>query len=93
MIINSDLSIGAINVQSSKLIRKRLEQNKLSITDLLNSHNSDFEQSCFDKVVLYDYSTVDIANMPSEHFLLLLVKKLKNACFKNVFYLKGLWSF
>ena len=77
---------GSINIQSSKLIRKRLEQNKLNIMDLLK--NSNYSGTPCDKVIICDQSTNDIASLPAESFLCLITKKL---CieFSDVLYLKG----
>ncbi len=75
--------LGSVNIQSSKLIRKRLEQNKLSINDLLKC-----SQRHYDTVVVYDQNTTDVARLSNEHFLWLVAKKLTEQ-FNSVFYLKG----
>ena len=75
---------GSINIQSSKLIRKRLEQNKLNIIDLLK--DADLDQ--VDKVVIYDQSTSDLSTISREHFMYLITKKLGEK-FHVVFYLQG----
>ena len=79
--------LGSINIQSSKLIRKRLEQNKLTILDLLR--NSNYKGDPCDKVVVYDQSTTDLAAVPKEHFLHLVAKKLYEQ-FQAVFFLQGM---
>ena len=75
---------GSINIQSSKLIRKRLEQNKLNIIDLLKDANHDE----VDKVVIYDQSTSDISLIPREHFMYLIATKLHEQ-FNFICYLQG----
>ena len=75
---------GSINIQSSKLIRKRLEQNKLNIIDLLKDANCDH----VDKVVIYDQSTSDISTIPTEHFMYLIARKLHEQ-FHFICYLQG----
>lgn len=77
---------GSVNIQSSKLIRKRLEQNKLSIIDLLQCSKT-HENRC-DKVILYDQNTTNISTVPAEHFIWLVVRKLYEQ-FSDVFYLRG----
>ena len=75
---------GSINIQSSKLIRKRLEQNKLNILDLLK----DADHDKLDRVVIYDQSTSDISTIPREHFMYLIARKLGEK-FHVIFYLQG----
>ena len=83
---NDSHIIGSINIQSSKLIRKRLEQNKLNIMDLLK--NSDYAGTPCDKVIIFDQGTNDIASLPAESFLCLIAKKLCKE-FNAVLCLKG----
>ena len=81
---NDSHVIGSVNIQSSKLVRKRLEQNKISIVDLLENANHDQ----IDKVVVYDQSTRDISSVPKENFMSVIARKLYER-FQVVLYLQG----
>ena len=76
----------SINIGCSKIVKKRLEQNKIGILDLLKS--SKCEQRNWDQVIVYDQNTYDFSKVPTEHFFSLVMKKLID-CFSCVCYLQG----
>ncbi|KAJ8367601.1 hypothetical protein AAFF_G00314510 [Aldrovandia affinis] len=75
----------ALNVNCSKLMKRRLQQDKVQITELLqNSPTSKPGQ----EVVVYDQSSTDPAGLSAESFLTVLLSKLERS-FPSVFLLAG----
>lgn len=78
----------AVNVNCSKLMKRRLQQDKIQITELLqHSAKRKFEVED-QEVVVYDQSSPDPASLSSEAFLSILLAKLEK-CFTSVHLLSG----
>ena len=80
----------AINVCGSKLMKKRLQYNQISVLDLLDSVNCKW--SVNDRVVVYDQQTINFTSVTESHFFYVLVEKLL-LHFNDVSILSGKLSF
>ncbi|XP_034296270.1 dual specificity protein phosphatase 16 [Pantherophis guttatus] len=79
----------AINIHCSKLMKRRLQQDKVLITELIqHSAKQKVEIDGKQEVVVYDQNSADLATVPSDSFLSLLLRKLEKS-FSNVHLLAG----
>ncbi|KAM3833512.1 dual specificity protein phosphatase 16 isoform 2-T3 [Vipera latastei] len=79
----------AINVNCSKLMKRRLQQDKVLITELIqHSAKQKVEIDGKQEVVVYDQNSADLATVPSDSFLSLLLRKLEES-FSSVHLLAG----
>ncbi|KAM3587758.1 uncharacterized protein V6R79_013477 [Siganus canaliculatus] len=89
---NSSHILEAVNVNCSKLMKRRLQQDKVQISELLQ-HSAkkklDFQDD--QDVVVYDQSSSDPAALSSESFLSVLLSKLEKS-FPSVHLLSGGFS-
>ncbi|KAM4675135.1 dual specificity protein phosphatase 16 isoform 1-T3 [Discoglossus pictus] len=82
--------LDAININCSKLMKRRLQQDKVQIGELIQ-HSAkqkvelDYQTQ---QVIVYDQSTADTSSLPSESFLSVLLGKL-GKLFCNVHLLSG----
>ncbi|KAF7702229.1 dual specificity protein phosphatase 8 isoform X1 [Silurus meridionalis] len=80
---------GAVNVCCSKLVKRRLQQDKVSITELLQPNGKvKVDLSRRHEVVVYDQSTKDAGQLPKDGFVHILLSKL-DGTFHKVFLLTG----
>ncbi|KAI7792203.1 putative dual specificity protein phosphatase 16, partial [Triplophysa rosa] len=78
----------AVNVNCSKLMKRRLQQDKIQITDLLQHSAKRKLELQGQEVVAYDQSSPDSASLSSEAFLSILLAKLEKR-FPSVHLLSG----
>ncbi|KAL7976341.1 hypothetical protein Chor_002560 [Crotalus horridus] len=79
----------AININCSKLMKRRLQQDKVLITELIqHSAKQKVEIDGKQEVVVYDQNSADLATVPSDSFLSLLLRKLEKN-FNSVHLLAG----
>uniref|UniRef100_A0A672SGJ9 Dual specificity phosphatase 16 n=1 Tax=Sinocyclocheilus grahami TaxID=75366 RepID=A0A672SGJ9_SINGR len=80
----------AVNVNCSKLMKRRLQQDKIQISELLQHSAKRKVLDCVkqQKVVVYDQSSSDPASLSSEAFLSVLLAKLEKS-FPSVHLLSG----
>ncbi|XP_074645415.1 uncharacterized protein LOC141901819 [Tubulanus polymorphus] len=78
----------AVNISCSKLVKRRLEQDKVNVLDLLSQSCSDSNINSSHRVIVYDQCTETPASLNTDCFLSILLKKLQ-AVFKKVQLLKG----
>lgn len=86
---NTSHILEAININCSKLMKRRLQQDKVLITELIQhsaKHKVDID--CSQKVVVYDQSSQDVASLSSDCFLTVLLGKLEKS-FTSVHLLAG----
>ncbi|XP_064335124.1 dual specificity protein phosphatase 16 [Camelus dromedarius] len=86
---NTSHILEAININCSKLMKRRLQQDKVLITELIQhsaKHKVDID--CSQKVVVYDQSSQDVASLASDCFLTVLLGKLEKS-FSSVHLLAG----
>lgn len=89
---NSSHILEAVNVNCSKLMKRRLQQDKVQITELLqHSAKKELELRGNQEVVVYDQSSSDLANLSSDSFLCVLLVKLEKI-FPSVHLLSGGFS-
>ncbi|XP_070710120.1 dual specificity protein phosphatase 16 [Pempheris klunzingeri] len=82
----------AVNVNCSKLMKRRLQQDKVQIAELLqHSAKKKLELQADQEVVVYDQSSSDPAALSSESFLSVLLVKLERS-FPSVHLLSGGFS-
>uniref|UniRef100_A0A2D4FK05 Protein-serine/threonine phosphatase n=2 Tax=Micrurus corallinus TaxID=54390 RepID=A0A2D4FK05_MICCO len=82
----------AINIHCSKLMKRRLQQDKVLITELIqHSAKQKVEIDGKQEVVVYDQTSADLATVPSDSFLSLLLRKLEKS-FNSVHLLAGGFS-
>ncbi|OCT86151.1 dual specificity protein phosphatase 16 [Xenopus laevis] len=83
----------AVNINCSKLMKRRLQQDKVQIVELIqHSAKHTVELDCqAQQVVVYDQSSVDVSTLPAECFLSVLLGKL-DKLFHNVQLLSGGFS-
>ncbi|EQB78986.1 hypothetical protein CB1_001683054 [Camelus ferus] len=77
---NTSHILEAININCSKLMKRRLQQDKVLITELIQhsaKHKVDID--CSQKVVVYDQSSQDVASLASDCFLTVLLGKLEKS--------------
>ncbi|XP_030070643.1 dual specificity protein phosphatase 16 [Microcaecilia unicolor] len=82
--------LDAININCSKLMKRRLQQDKVLITELIqHSAKQKVEIDCEQQqVVVYDQSSQDVSSLSSECFLAVLLRKLEKR-FSSVHLLSG----
>ncbi|XP_029455663.1 dual specificity protein phosphatase 16 [Rhinatrema bivittatum] len=82
--------LDAININCSKLMKRRLQQDKVLITELIqHSAKQKVEIDCEQQVVVvYDQSSQDVSSLSSECFLAVLLGKLEKR-FCSVHLLSG----
>ncbi|XP_077166894.1 dual specificity protein phosphatase 16 [Paroedura picta] len=79
---NTSHILYAININCSKLMKRRLQQDKVLITELIqHSAKHKVEIDSKQEVVVYDQSSIDVASLSGDSFLTVLLGKLeKNFC-------------
>ncbi|XP_014814752.1 PREDICTED: dual specificity protein phosphatase 16 [Calidris pugnax] len=86
---NTSHILDAININCSKLMKRRLQQDKVLITELIqHSAKHKIEIDCKQEVVVYDQSSKDVTSLSSECFLTVLLGKLEKN-FSSVYLLSG----
>ncbi|XP_060624751.1 dual specificity protein phosphatase 8 isoform X1 [Anolis sagrei] len=86
---NSWHVLNSVNICCSKLVKRRLQQDKVSITELIQpASNIKVEAEKHQDVVVYDQSTQNANGLASDSFLSILLSKL-DSCFHNVSILTG----
>ncbi|XP_056132454.1 dual specificity protein phosphatase 16 [Lampris incognitus] len=86
---NASHILEAVNVNCSKLMKRRLQQDKVQIAELLqHSAKKKLELQGDQEVVVYDHSSSDPAALSSEAFLSVLLAKLARS-FPSVHLLSG----
>uniref|UniRef100_A0A7N6BGY3 Dual specificity phosphatase 16 n=1 Tax=Anabas testudineus TaxID=64144 RepID=A0A7N6BGY3_ANATE len=89
---NASHILEAVNVNCSKLMKRRLQQDKVQIAELLqHSAKKKLELQGDQEVVVYDQSSSDPAALSSESFLSVLLLKLERT-FPSVHLLSGGFS-
>ncbi|CAC5379693.1 DUSP [Mytilus coruscus] len=79
----------SVNVCCSKLTKHRLQQDKISIKELM-AQLCHIEIEEYSDIVVYDQCTSDITHLTEDNFLVILLRKLKmNKVFKSVALLTG----
>uniref|UniRef100_A0A8C6MGU3 Dual specificity phosphatase 16 n=1 Tax=Moschus moschiferus TaxID=68415 RepID=A0A8C6MGU3_MOSMO len=77
---NTSHILEAININCSKLMKRRLQQDKVLITELIqHSAKHKVDLDCSQKVVVYDQSSQDVASLASDCFLTVLLGKLEKS--------------
>ncbi|XP_045866896.1 dual specificity protein phosphatase 16 [Meles meles] len=86
---NTSHILEAININCSKLMKRRLQQDKVLITELIqHSAKQKVDIDCGQRVVVYDQSSQDVASLSSDCFLTVLLGKLEKS-FSSVHLLAG----
>ncbi|XP_026524032.1 dual specificity protein phosphatase 8 [Notechis scutatus] len=86
---NSWHVLNSVNICCSKLVKRRLQQDKVSITELIQPASSiKVEAEKHQDVVVYDQSTRDVNGLATDSFLSILLGKL-DSCFHSVSILTG----
>ncbi|XP_005988726.1 dual specificity protein phosphatase 16 [Latimeria chalumnae] len=86
---NNSHILDAININCSKLMKRRLQQDKVVITELIqHSAKQKIEIDSKQEVVVYDQSSTDIASLSLDSFLTVLLSKLERS-FSSVHLLSG----
>ncbi|XP_041934792.1 dual specificity protein phosphatase 16 [Alosa sapidissima] len=86
---NASHILEAVNVNCSKLMKRRLQQDKVQINELLqHSAKKKLELQGGQEVVVYDQSSSDPTSLSSEAFLSVLLAKLEKS-FPSVHLLSG----
>ncbi|XP_033844838.1 dual specificity protein phosphatase 16 [Periophthalmus magnuspinnatus] len=89
---NASHILEAVNVNCSKLMKRRLQQDKVQITELLqHSAKKKLELRGNQEVVVYDQSSSDLAALSPDSFLCVLLLKLEKT-FPSVHLLSGGFS-
>ncbi|XP_030336775.1 dual specificity protein phosphatase 16 [Strigops habroptila] len=89
---NTSHILDAININCSKLMKRRLQQDKILITELIqHSAKHKVEIDCKQEVVVYDQSSRDVTSLSSDCFLTVLLGKLEKN-FSSVYLLSGGFS-
>ncbi|KAM4820424.1 dual specificity protein phosphatase 16 [Thomomys bottae] len=89
---NTSHILDAVNVNCSKLMKRRLQQDKVLVTELIQhsaKHEVDLDGP--PTVVVYDQSSRDAASLSSDCFLTVLLSKLEKS-FRSVHLLAGGFS-
>lgn len=77
----------SVNVCCSKLVKRRLQQDKVHIKDLLTQTcHIDADENA--EIIVYDQCTEEASQLTGDNFLIVLLHKLSSA-FKSVTLLKG----
>ncbi|XP_056210805.1 LOW QUALITY PROTEIN: dual specificity protein phosphatase 8 [Falco biarmicus] len=86
---NSWHVLSSVNICCSKLVKRRLQQDKVSITELIQpASKMKVEAEETQDVVVYDQSTRDVTGLAADSFLSILLGKL-DSCFHSVSILTG----
>ncbi|NXC81786.1 DUS8 phosphatase, partial [Cercotrichas coryphoeus] len=86
---NSWHVLSSVNICCSKLVKRRLQQDKVSITELIQpASKMKVEAEDHQDVVVYDQSTRDVTGLAADSFLSILLGKL-DSCFHSVSILTG----
>ncbi|NWX88769.1 DUS16 phosphatase, partial [Nothoprocta pentlandii] len=86
---NTSHILDAININCSKLMKRRLQQDKVLITELIqHSAKHKIEIDCQQEVVVYDQSSKDVTSLSPDCFLTVLLGKLEKN-FSSVYLLSG----
>lgn len=86
---NTSHILDAVNINCSKLMKRRLQQDKVLITELIqHSAKRKVETNSKQKVVVYDQSSKDVSSISSDSFLTVLLGKLEKN-FSSVHLLAG----
>ncbi|NXE97137.1 DUS8 phosphatase, partial [Menura novaehollandiae] len=86
---NSWHVLSSVNICCSKLVKRRLQQDKVSITELIQPASKiKVEAEDHQDVVVYDQSTRDVTGLAADSFLSILLGKL-DSCFHSVSILTG----
>ncbi|XP_034626192.1 dual specificity protein phosphatase 8 isoform X1 [Trachemys scripta elegans] len=86
---NSWHVLSSVNICCSKLVKRRLQQDKVCITELIQpASKMKVEAEEHQDVVVYDQSTRDVSGLAADSFLSILLGKL-DSCFHNVSILTG----
>ncbi|CAI9167405.1 unnamed protein product [Rangifer tarandus platyrhynchus] len=86
---NSWHVLSSVNICCSKLVKRRLQQDKVTIADLIQpAARSQVEAAEPQDVVVYDQSTRDASVLAADSFLSILLSKL-DGCFDSVAILTG----
>ncbi|NXV11907.1 DUS8 phosphatase, partial [Cepphus grylle] len=86
---NSWHVLSSVNICCSKLVKRRLQQDKVSITELIQpASKMKVEAEEHQDVVVYDQSTRDVTGLAADSFLSILLGKL-DSCFHSVSILTG----
>ncbi|XP_021390781.1 dual specificity protein phosphatase 16 [Lonchura striata] len=86
---NTSHILDAININCSKLMKRRLQQDKVLITELIqHSAKHKIEIDCKQEVVVYDQSSKDVTSLSSDCFLTVLLGKLEKN-FSSMYLLSG----
>uniref|UniRef100_A0A8D0G4M5 Dual specificity protein phosphatase 8 n=1 Tax=Sphenodon punctatus TaxID=8508 RepID=A0A8D0G4M5_SPHPU len=86
---NSWHVLSSVNICCSKLVKRRLQQDKVSITELIQPASKiQVEAEEHQDVVVYDQSTRDTSVLAADSFLSILLGKL-DSCFHSVSILTG----
>lgn len=86
---NTSHILEAININCSKLMKRRLQQDKVLITELIqHSAKQKVDVDCTQRVVVYDQSSQDVASLAPDCFLTVLLGKLEKS-FSSVHLLAG----
>lgn len=74
---------GALNVCCSKLVKRRLQQDKVSVTELLQpSGKGKVELGRKQEVVVYDQSSKEAGHLSKDGFLHILMGKLESSFYR-----------
>ncbi|XP_032827454.1 dual specificity protein phosphatase 8-like [Petromyzon marinus] len=79
--------VGAVNVGSSTLVKRRLQQDRVSVRELVQ-HAAQVDTTECRSVVVYDQSTRDVRRLAPDHFVCVLLAKLERT-FPGVALLTG----
>lgn len=86
---NTSHILEAININCSKLMKRRLQQDKVLIRELIqHSAKQEVDVDCTQRVVVYDQSSQDVASLAPDCFLTVLLGKLEKS-FSSVHLLAG----
>uniref|UniRef100_A0A8B9Z4T4 Dual specificity phosphatase 8 n=1 Tax=Buteo japonicus TaxID=224669 RepID=A0A8B9Z4T4_9AVES len=85
---NSWHVLSSVNICCSKLVKRRLQQDKVSITELIQPASKMKVGDLHQDVVVYDQSTRDVTGLAADSFLSILLGKL-DSCFHSVSILTG----
>lgn len=76
----------SINIGCSKLVKRRLISNKVTIHELIKGTMEDSLET--DKIIVYDQETLDTDALSKDNFMYVVLNKLVKG-FKDVCFLKG----
>ncbi len=85
---NTSHVVNSVNVGCSKIVKRRLEQNKLSIQELLSTSCKGEAADATCDVIVYDQSTQDVSRLSPDSFVVVLLSKLAET-FNSVSMLSG----